>query len=231
MSTSPRRPQQRSIEYRAAIIARAADSFLENGYGATSDASLYDGIASKGWFYTNFKGGKLGVAKAIMENALSTDGIQEHPLATQMIYDVGIFFAHKIRVEKEYLAGLKLSFEPSAKDHGHPWKEWNAFNTQQLTQAQDNQEIMRHISPSAEARQISASWSGQVLMTLAVDGNLNDLHLHVNRTYRNLLGGMMYAKILAQLDLDPCRGERLYDEWVMGRDADAETGRPERRIV
>jgi hypothetical protein len=205
--------------YFAAVLARASHLFLENGYGATSDASIYTGIASKGWFYTNFKEGKLDVAKAIMENSLSTEGLQPQPLVTQMIYDIGMLLAHKIKVEEEYLAALKLSFESSAKHYGHPWRQWVAFNAQQLTQAQENGEIMKHISPQAEARQIPASWSGQVQITLAVDEKLDDLHIHMNHVYRNWLGGMVNRRILAQLDLDPLRGERLYDEYVLGRDS------------
>lgn len=221
MSTPPRRQQQRAKMYHAAVLARASHLFLENGYGATSDASIYTGICSKGWFYANFKEGKLDVAKAIMENSLSTDGLQPQPLVTQMIYDIGMLLAHKVTVEEEYFAALKLSFGSSAKQHGNPWEQWAAFNAQQLTEAQENGEIMRHINPQAEARQIPASWSGQVLITLAVDGNLDQLHIHMNHTYRNWLGGMVHRRILAQLDLDPLRGERLYDQYVLGRDSTA----------
>ena len=212
----------RSKRYHAAVLARAAHLFLEHGYGATSDASIYTGIASKGWFYSNFREGKVDVARAIMEISLSTEGLQPQRLVTQLIYDIGMLLAYKITVEEEYLAALKLSFDPNAKHYGGPWEQWVAFNTAQLREAQDNGEIMKHISPEAEARQIPASWSGQVQITLAVDGNLDNLHTHMNRVYRNWLGGMVNRRILAQVDLDPLRGMKLYDAYVLGRDSTTE---------
>ncbi|MFI1408890.1 hypothetical protein ACH4Y0_02970 [Streptomyces sp. NPDC020707] len=160
------------------------------------------------------------MAAAIMENSLHTDGLKEHPLVTQMIYDIGILLAYKITVEEEYLAALKLSFDPLAsKEIPGPWKGWVAFNAKQLTQAQVNGEIMDHVDTQAQARQIPAYWAGQVQISLAVDGNLLDLHKHMNLTYRNWLGGMVYGKILSQIDFDPQRGEKLYEDYLLGRES------------
>jgi len=216
----PRKAQQRSIDSLNRIIQVAARLFIENGYRGTSvNDIIAEAESNKTFFYRKFPGGKQDVARGIMENTLTMDGLTEQPLKLQEFIDIGMILAYRIAHEDALLAALKLSFEHgSAEEYGTPWEDWVTFNTGQITEAQQRGEVRPHVDAAVQARQIPGTWSGMVLTAIVLDGGLHDVEKHVARCYMNLVAALAVPEVVPDLDFSADRGERLYTEYLKAQE-------------
>ncbi|MEU1273591.1 helix-turn-helix domain-containing protein [Streptomyces sp. NPDC005799] len=212
-----RKIQQRAIDAKARITNAAAREFITKGYrGASLSDIILEAESNKRFFYNYFPGGKRDIARHIMENTLTMDGLRPQRLKVQEIYDIGIILAHRIAREDALLAALKLSFEyGSSEEYGTPWPDWVIFNTGQLTEAQQKGELRPHVIPEEQARQIPGTWSGLVLTAIVLDGGLDHVETHVSRAYQNLLGAIAVPEVLPFVDFSVDRGEKLYTEFLL----------------
>jgi AcrR family transcriptional regulator len=213
-----RRPQQRGIDTRARILDAAGQVFLEKGFVGASIADLiFAADTSKGAFYGHFKPktAKLDVAKAIMTNTLTMDGLKPQKIKLQEIVDVGMILAYRVVTESSFLAALTLSFQHDAhKTYGTPWPEWIKFNTSQLAEAQRRGEVRPHIIPETFSYQIAGTWSGLVLTGRAIDGGLDGVHERIAFSYRSLMAAIAQPEVIPFIDFSAGRGEQLYTEFL-----------------
>ncbi|MFE9684503.1 TetR family transcriptional regulator [Streptomyces sp. NPDC006285] len=205
-----RGPQRRGIETRARILDAAGQVFLEKGYSGTGVADLiFAADVSKGAFYGHFKG-KLDVAKAIMDNTLSMDGLVPQRIKLQEVVDIGLILAHRV-TESALLAALTLSFHHDAREiYGTPWPNWIEFNTAQLTEAQVRGEVRPHVDPRDFAYQIAGAWAGIVFTGRAIDGDLRNVAERISFSYRSLMAVIAQPEVLPYMDFSEGRGERLF---------------------
>lgn len=222
--SKPRKRQQRSIDAFQRTIQVAARLFVENGYRGTSQNDIIaEAELSRNFFYNNFLNGKQGVAREIMENTLTMDGLQPQRLKTQEIIDIGMILAYRITHEDALLAALKLSFEHgSTEEYGTPWVDWVVFNTGQIADAQQRGELRPHINPAEQARQIPGTWSGLVLTGIVIDGGRQDVEKHVSQMYKNWVAVVAVPEIISDLDFSVDRGERLYSEFLKAQELEEE---------
>lgn len=212
----PRRQQQRAIDTRQRIIDTASRLFVMDGYEGTSVRDIIDSAkTSKGALYQHFPEGKLGVAKAIMKDTLTMDGLKPQRLMLQEIIDIGMIIAHRICNEVALQAALKLSIHNDAPTlYTTPWPEWVQFNSMQLTQAQERDEIPPYVVPEEQAYQIAGNWAGIVLMAPIFDGDLSRVEERISRMYRNLLRALAKPELLPELDFSVHRGRILYSDFL-----------------
>lgn len=217
----PRKPRrvhtERAFEVRRRIILAAAREFIKKGYsGAVLSDIILDADASKATFYSLFDGEnkKRTLARAIMDGALTMDGLQEQASTIQSIYDTGMVMACGMS-NPVYLAALKLSFETGAEEeYGNPWRRWVVFNAKQLRKAKDENELRQHVDIDAQARNIAGMWSGTVLMALTLDQGLDEVEANVCFAYRIMMGAIASPEVLPHVDFSPDRGRKLYADFV-----------------
>ncbi|MFF8992522.1 TetR family transcriptional regulator [Streptomyces sp. NPDC014983] len=221
--TPPQPQQQRAKDTRARIIRAAGRLFETSGFeGASVNDIITAADTSKGAFYRHFPEGRVGVAKAIMDNTLVMDGVVPTNPKLQIILDTGIILAHRITSEPELRAALRLSLHHNASNiYGTPWRAWIKINTAQLIDAQQHGEVLPNVIPEDQAYQIAGGWSGLVLTTEALDGDLTNLELRVVRMYKNLMHVIATREALMDLDFSVDRACRLYGAFL-ARQAAAE---------
>ena len=214
-----RKIQKRTIDGRERIINAAARKFVEDGYrGASLSDIILDAESNKRFFYNHFPEGKKDVARSIMANTLTMNGLLPQRLKVQEIYDIGIILAYRVANEDALLAAVKLSFEyGSNEEYGTPWEDWVAFNTGQLADAQKRGEIRPHVVPAEQARQLPGFWSGLVLTAIVLDGGLHEVETHISRAYRNLMAVIAAPEVIPFIDFSADRGERLYLSFLEGQ--------------
>ncbi|MEV7887466.1 TetR/AcrR family transcriptional regulator [Streptomyces sp. NPDC002817] len=210
----PKPKQQRAVETREAIISAAGLLFEEKGYEGTGVKELLRAAGKSNWvFYNYFPDGKLDVAKAIMQNTLTMDGVLPTETKLQVVIDTGMVLAYRIVREPALRAALRLSFQKNAP-YGTPWEAWIEINTIQLTEAQENGEVRSNIKPADQAYQIAGAWSGLVFISEALDSDLKNLEQRVSVMYRNLMLVVAERETLLDLDLSLDRGCRLYTAFL-----------------
>lgn len=213
-----RRQQQRAIDTRERILDAAGRVFLEKGYEGASIADfIFAADTTKGAFYGHFKG-KLEVAKAIMADTFSLDGLEPQAIKLQEVVDVGTILAHRVVNEDALLAALTLSFHHNARDiYGTPWPDWIKFNVDQLEKAKKRNEVRPHIISEEHAFQIAGAWSGLVFTGRAVDGGLGNFQERVSIMYKSLMAVIAQPEILPFVNFSESRGERLYAAFLESR--------------
>lgn len=210
-----REMQARAKLTRAKIMNAAGILFETCGYGGTTINTIVErsGIA-KGAFYHHFKN-KSDLAKTILDETLTLDGLEIQDFKLQEIYDTGAILAYRIIHEPSIRAALRLSLEYNARDtYGTPWPPWIGINTGQLDAARENGEIAPDVDSDATAYLIAGGWSGLVVIGYAVNGNLDKLEERVALLYKNLFLAIAHPRYLRKLDLAPDRGRRLFAEYL-----------------
>ncbi|MEU5537547.1 TetR/AcrR family transcriptional regulator [Streptomyces sp. NPDC020362] len=212
----PRRQQQRAIDTKRRIFDAAGLVFVAKGYDGASVNDIIDAAdTSKGAFYRHYPDGKMSLAQAVMENTLTMNGLKPQKIKLQEVVDIGLILAYRVVTEDTLLAALLLSFHKDAPDtFGTPWPDWIIFNTGQLTEAQQRGEVKAFISPSEQAYQVAATWSGVVLTASAVDRHLHHVEERVSRLYKNLMLAIANPEVLPEIDFSADRGRRLYKAFL-----------------
>ncbi|WP_327411337.1 TetR/AcrR family transcriptional regulator (plasmid) [Streptomyces sp. NBC_01281] len=213
-----RKVQQRTIAGKARIIDAAAELFIRHGYRGTSvNDIIAESGTSKNFFYARFPEGKKDVA-AVISHESTWDGLQTQRLMTQEMIDIGLILAHRVKMWKEsplILAALKLSFEFGAEEeYGSAWRDWVAFNTGQIAEAQKRGEIRPHIVPEQQARQLPGFWAGLILTGGVLDRSYDHVEEYVLVAYQNFMKAVAVPEIMPDLVWAVDRGEKLYTEFL-----------------
>ncbi|MGW2688881.1 TetR family transcriptional regulator [Streptomyces sp. NPDC001414] len=210
-SSRPRRQQQRSIDTRDRILASAGKLFVKDGYEGTTIADIIASArASKQAFYSHFPDGKFQVAKTIMTDTLSMDGLVSQRLKLQEVVDIAMILAHRIANEDALEAALKLSFEDNAPEtYGTPWPEWISFNTGQLAEARERGELQPFVDLGAQAGILAGGWSGMVLISKTLDRNMSGVEERVASFYQNVMDAIAIDSVRRKLDISTERGANL----------------------
>ncbi|MFF5019066.1 hypothetical protein [Streptomyces sp. NPDC001165] len=217
--TQSERPMQRQSSRAAVTIQRILDAagleFEINGYaGANLNRAMREAEVSKGSWRYHFSD-KKDLAQSILRDTLTMDGLRPQQVKLQEVVDIGMILAHRITNEAALRAALRLSVEFNAPTtYETPWPQWIVFNTGQLEEAKQRGELAADVETAEEAFQISAGWTGQVLISHAIDGNLNNLEKRVARMYRNLLTALANPRCLRLVDFAEDRGQKLYADFL-----------------
>ncbi|MEV8544358.1 TetR/AcrR family transcriptional regulator [Streptomyces sp. NPDC051572] len=214
MSELPKQAKPRSdrAEWTYGKILRAAGLVFEKkGYeGATVNEICETADVTKGALYYHFKDGKVDMATAILESTLNVDGLVQQEITLQMVIDTGMILAYHIRREAQTRAALRLSLTHDAREvYGTPWPDWIKINTAQLDEARQKGEILPGVDTASQAHQIAGTWSGLVLTSHALYGNLEGIEARVATMYENLLTAIAHPSYLRKLNFDTDRPERL----------------------
>ncbi|MFJ5645830.1 TetR family transcriptional regulator [Streptomyces sp. NPDC093223] len=222
----PRRQQQRAINTRQRILDVAGQIFVKDGYrGASLTEICTRAQAPKASLYRHFPEGKFSIAKTIMTDTLSMDGLQPQRLKLQEVVDIGMILAYRISNEDAMEAALKLSFENDAPEtYGTPWNDWSAFNTGQLTEAQERGELRPFVDLAEQADQLAGCWSGIVLISKTLDRDMSGVERRMSRYYMNFMDSVAIEDVRRQLDISTGRGAALMRAFYEGNSDEGDGG-------
>nr|AAX97699.1 SngR [Streptomyces natalensis ATCC 27448] len=218
--------QARAIQTRRQILDAAGLVFDQLGYeSATITEIIAQAGVTKGALYFHFDS-KEDVARAVLEEAVTTEGVVPQDSKLQECVDVGMVLAHRVPREPMLSAAIRLSTDLKARAlFGTSWTPWIAFMAEQLALAKEQGETVPHTVPEETALVIVAAWTGMEIVTSDLkDGE--SLQHRVSRLYDHLLPSIAVPGVLARLDTSPDRGTRIWQahQEQAGRDVETDKG-------
>lgn len=201
--------QDRAIRTRNTILEAMASLFNEVGYDAATIAALVERTGlTRGALYFHFAS-KEDMARAVLEEAVTRDGLRPQTFKVQEWVDLGLLLAYRVPREPVLRAAIRLSVDPKARRlFGTRWPDWAAVGRDLLTEAQDRGELLPHTDPDAISRMVVGAWTGVQLVSETL-GDTFDLSEEIARMYQLMLPSVVSPAVLARIDLSPERGERL----------------------
>ncbi|MDH6132658.1 AcrR family transcriptional regulator [Kitasatospora sp. MAA4] len=204
--------QERAIRTRRAILEAAALVFDRFGYeGATIAEILKCAQVTKGALYFHFSS-KEELARGVLDEAVTTDGVQPQAFKLQEMVDTGMALAYRLPQEPLLSASIRLSVDKSARAlFGTKWPDWIALLAGQIQEAKDQGEVLPHVVPNDTARILVGAWTGAQIMAEALPGNPG-LESEVALLFDHVLPGIAVPAVLARLDTSPDRGTQLVSQ-------------------
>ncbi|WP_392897479.1 ScbR family autoregulator-binding transcription factor [Streptomyces sp. LN699] len=211
--------QERAIQTRRIIVEAAAEMFDELGYDATTIGGLIERIPlTRGGLYFHFTS-KEELARAVLDEAVTLEGLTPQPHKLQEWVDLGLLLAHRLPREPVLSASVRLSVDVKARAlFGTRWPDWISVGKQLLEEAQFRGELLGHVVPSEISRLLVGAWTGVLLITENIPGG--DLSREISNLFDLVLPNIAAPGVLAELDTSPYRAERL-----LGAAAPAEPAR------
>ncbi|MCZ1012089.1 ScbR family autoregulator-binding transcription factor [Streptomyces lydicus] len=203
--------QDRAVRTRKKILEAAATLFDENGFGGTTIADIVErSEMTKGALYFHFKS-KDAVAVAIMEDQFA--GLPELPpqsLASQMLVDTGFLLSYLLRTDPMQRGAARLAMEQGSKtlDTKRSNDVWIEVVSSILTEAWNRGELLPSVDIYKVSWHIVAAFSGIQNMSQTYDGRM-ELTNHLKDMWEFILPSVVVPAVLAKLDLDPDKGEKL----------------------
>ncbi|MFD3945994.1 ScbR family autoregulator-binding transcription factor [Streptomyces sp. NPDC058579] len=200
--------QERAIRTRRAILETAAEMFNELGYDATTIGGLIERVQlTRGGLYFHFTS-KEQLARAVLDEAVTTEGVAPQQFKLQEWVDLGLLLAHRLPKEPLLSASVRLAVDPKARSlFGTRWPDWITLSTGLLVEARECGELLPHVDPGEVARLFVGAWTGVQLVTEALpDG---DLPKEISALYAMVLPNVASAGVLAKLETSTYRAERL----------------------
>ncbi|MFJ8621266.1 ScbR family autoregulator-binding transcription factor [Kitasatospora sp. NPDC093550] len=224
--------QERAIRTRRAILVAAAEVFAEVGYeAATISEILHRSKVAKGSLYFHY-GSKAELAQAVLAQqltAMPTPPPQE--LVLQQGLDEAFLLAHMLSMGDPVAQGsIRLTVDRGAPSGGLdrrvPMRGWIEHNGDILARAKENGELLPHVDVAAAARMFAGAFTGvQILSEIMT--NHADLPERVSDLERSLMAGVAIPTVLAQLDMAPDRGLRVYEAALkLRKEREAEEAAP-----
>lgn len=200
------------MQTRTAILEAAAAVFGERGYEATTVTEVYERAGvTKGALYFHFAS-KEELARAILDEAVTTEGIAPNELRLQELADIMLLMAYRLPREPVLGAALRLSVDLSSQQQfGTRWPEWSDLLTRLLAEARERGEVHPYIDDAEAARVLVGAWTGVRLVTAGLPGDL-DLVREVVALLRLVLPSLAVPTVLARLDISVERTAALYAE-------------------
>lgn len=205
--------QDRAVRTRRAILEAAGAVFDKCGY---ESANLNEIVSlaevSKGALYFHFRN-KEDLALAVMHAQLS--GVQPRPQMSRMqeFVDIGLLFAYRLPRDPLMRGSVRLTFDYAGRElsQGSPYLSWIERNVDILSRAKAGGELLPHVDAEAFADLVVGAYAGVNMMAQAL-GRRGALEARASDLYRHLLPAVVVPAVLASLDLEPGRGEKVQRE-------------------
>ncbi|MDT0444245.1 ScbR family autoregulator-binding transcription factor [Streptomyces sp. DSM 41886] len=201
--------QARAILKRRVILEAAASVFNEYGYGASTIAQILERAAvTRGALYFHFCS-KEALARSVLAEAVTTEGVRPQPLKLQEFVDVGLLLAHRLPREPLLSASLRLSVDQNARTlFGTRWPDWIEVAARLLQAGQERGEVLPHIIPAETGRIFIGAWTGVGLVSETLDP-VPELTTDIAKFFDLLLPSIAVPSVLIKLDTSPGRVPRL----------------------
>ncbi|MER7986996.1 ScbR family autoregulator-binding transcription factor [Streptomyces noursei] len=203
--------QDRAIRTRETILQAAGGLFDERGYAGTTIADITEraGI-TKGALYHHFSDKKaLGTAviKAQVEGMTSPPSSK---LKVQELVDTGYFLAYQLRTDPIQRGASTLAMEqgPVDFDRMSSMDLWIEFVKSILTTAREQGELLDYVEIPRVAWLFVGAFAGMQNMSNAYTKR-QDLTSRLSDLWEYLLPSIARPAILARVNIDPERGERI----------------------
>jgi AcrR family transcriptional regulator len=189
-----RRPQDRSIATRAAIVSGAARAFARHGYASATLAQIArETKVTNGAFYFHFPT-REAVALAVIDGyeqvvrQVVAEQTDRGRTGLPLLLAVSASFAHRIRRDPMVQAGLVLTTERTGLPHAAqaPYGTWIAHVTAALTAAQQAGDVAADLDADALAAHLVAAFTGVQTVSAALSGR-TDLADRLRRSWTFVL--------------------------------------------
>jgi len=204
--------QDRAIRTRQSILSAAAGVFEERGYqAATISEILTAADVTKGALYFHFPS-KKHLAQGVLSQQ---DGETSIPRTckVQQLVDMGMLHAYRLQTDPMVRAGVRLSLDQQAQglDRSGPFARWSDSIRETLAAAQQQGELLPHVTPRDTAEVMVGAFAGVQAMSQAVC-DYQDLQRRISDLLRHLLPSVVLSSVLASVDLAEGRGEKVFNE-------------------
>ncbi|MDJ1134976.1 ScbR family autoregulator-binding transcription factor [Streptomyces iconiensis] len=207
--------QQRALLTRQLILSSAAEIFDEKGFDSASIAEILDrSEVTKGALYFHFPS-KEALAQAILEKAVTTEGVPPQELKLQELVDIGLLLAHRLPREPVLSAALRLSTDRSARFRfGTRWPDWLQVSTGLLQEAREHGETLPGLDPGEVAYLLLCGWTGTRVVGEGMPDRGSRLTEDVAALHRIMLPGIALPELLPRIEVTVARAKRLHRTWV-----------------
>ncbi|WP_030763060.1 ScbR family autoregulator-binding transcription factor [Streptomyces griseus] len=216
--------QERAIRTRRIILEAAAAVFDERGYEATTIAEILERAdVTKGALYFHFPS-KGDLARAVLDAAVTTDGVRPQALKLQEIIDTMLLLAYRLPREPMLSAALRMAVDLQARrQFGTAWPEWSALLGELLAEAKGRGEVLPHVDVEDAARILVSTWTGVRVVSEGLPG-CHDLPDEIALLLRMLMSSVAAPTVLPRLEISAARAAHLYDDMPAWRAEAAEAG-------
>ncbi|MFF3542812.1 ScbR family autoregulator-binding transcription factor [Streptomyces platensis] len=209
--------QDRAIRTRRLILEAAASVFDDLGYDRATIAEVLERAGvTKGALYFHFAS-KEQLALAVLDEHVLDIAVEPQKIKLQEFVDSGQVLAYRLRSDPIQRGAARLAVEQGSNhlDRKQSMLAWTRFVVELLNQARDRGEVMESVVVPETAELFVGAFAGIQLMSHAMT-NQADLSQRLTIFFQHTLPSIAVPAILAKLNLDPERGEKL-DAALQGR--------------
>ncbi|MET9558476.1 ScbR family autoregulator-binding transcription factor [Streptomyces sp. NPDC006645] len=201
--------QERGVRTRRAILEAMASLIDEVGYGAATITMLVERTGlTRGALYFHFAS-KEEMARGVLAEALTSEGVREQNLKLQEWVDVGMVLAYRLPREPLMSAAITLSIDTKVRRIlGTRWPDWVDLGRGLLDEAGRRGELLPHADPHTASRLFVGAWTGVQVVRETLPGS-PELVEEISALYQLILPNLATAGVLARLDTSPHRAEQL----------------------
>ncbi|MFG2400862.1 ScbR family autoregulator-binding transcription factor [Streptomyces lydicus] len=217
--------QDRAIRTRRVILEAAASVFDEQGYDRATIAEVLERAGvTKGALYFHFAS-KEQLALAVLEEQVVDIAVEPQKIKLQEFVDSGQVLAYRLRRDPIQRGAARLAVEQGSNhlDRKQSMISWTRFVEGLLNEARARGEILESIVVRDTAELFVGAFAGLQMMSHAMS-NQADLSHRLTVFFEHTLPSIAVPAVLAKLNLDPERGEKLEAALQRKMSAAAEAG-------
>ncbi|MFI0216256.1 ScbR family autoregulator-binding transcription factor [Streptomyces lydicus] len=217
--------QDRAIRTRRVILEAAASVFDEQGYDRATIAEVLERAGvTKGALYFHFAS-KEQLALAVLEEQVVDIAVEPQKIKLQEFVDAGQVLAYRLRRDPIQRGAARLAVEQGSNhlDRKQSMISWTRFVEGLLNEARARGEILESIVVRDTAELFVGAFAGLQMMSHAMS-NQADLSHRLTVFFEHTLPSIAVPAVLAKLNLDPERGEKLEAALQRKMSAAAEAG-------
>ncbi|MFI1620482.1 ScbR family autoregulator-binding transcription factor [Streptomyces lydicus] len=217
--------QDRAIRTRRVILEAAASVFDEQGYDRATIAEVLERAGvTKGALYFHFAS-KEQLALAVLEEQVVDIAVEPQKIKLQEFVDAGQVLAYRLRRDPIQRGAARLAVEQGSNhlDRKQSMISWTRFVEGLLNEARARGEILESIVVRDTAELFVGAFAGLQMMSHAMT-NQADLSHRLTVFFEHTLPSIAVPAVLAKLNLDPERGEKLEAALQRKMSAAAEAG-------
>ncbi|MEV7379608.1 ScbR family autoregulator-binding transcription factor [Streptomyces lydicus] len=217
--------QDRAIRTRRVILEAAASVFDEQGYDRATIAEVLERAGvTKGALYFHFAS-KEQLALAVLEEQVVDIAVEPQKIKLQEFVDAGQVLAYRLRRDPIQRGAARLAVEQGSNhlDRKQSMISWTRFVEGLLNEARARGEILESIVVRDTAELFVGAFAGLQMMSHAMS-NQADLSHRLTVFFEHTLPSIAVPAVLAKLNLDSARGEKLEAALQQKMSAAAEAG-------
>ncbi|MEU5237370.1 ScbR family autoregulator-binding transcription factor [Streptomyces lydicus] len=217
--------QDRAIRTRRVILEAAASVFDEQGYDRATIAEVLERAGvTKGALYFHFAS-KEQLALAVLEEQVVDIAVEPQKIKLQEFVDSGQVLAYRLRRDPIQRGAARLAVEQGSNhlDRKQSMISWTRFVEGLLNEARARGEILESIVVRDTAELFVGAFAGLQMMSHAMTDQA-DLSHRLTVFFEHTLPSIAVPAVLAKLNLDPERGEKLEAALQRKMSAAAEAG-------